>query len=413
MSNEIGPIEPNPVGSVLSAGALKAKALADKLRISYTGPGANPEGSEMGAGELLFGRGPEALEQWAYGFPPWTGKGQTLGLKPEAIEIAALPTFGALGMSKAVAKGVAKAAPRILKKTLPSPVDLERRNFLKHAGAAVALTAAPTAIIKGIEHAAPRAVAKATVRAAARPTATEILKKMSGSAITDFGRTIKQMESVWEPMKYPKQARQHLEIQKAYNDLPKDFDVSSVYSKGELKDIDDFIARLPEDMDPEVALRRVLNDPDATFADYGKLGSKVDDVDIYNGDPLNDKMNEALEAMWQLDGSDLDLWIATGKAPDSYPKDLIPYLSRDYFGEASGKISGWTNEQGLAYAPERLLQRFLETSDNHLSTPGSVVDKYAPDSLGKLTENQRIQAGRDSLPDMTGRLRIVDYKDMK
>ena len=332
MSEEstIGPIEPNPVGSVLSAGALKAKALADKLRISYTGPGANPEGSEMGAGELLFGRGPEALEQWAYGFPPWTGKGQTLRLKSEAIEIAALPTFGALGMSKAVAKGVAKAAPRILKKTLPSPVDLERRNFLKHAGAAVALTAAPTALIKGIEHAAPRAAAKATVRAAARPAIADVLPGVLDKVMASIARQAKD----WTPYTRDVSASRAsywdlaLEGQTKYGKKS----ASELYTKEELGDLQSLIDDLPDNVDPELALERLWGGNDIDQAYLGDMGSKIKPNAIWYDEP---KMMDAYNAASDLSQREMELWRMTGIPPKSFPKESIPYMDRQWLIEFS------------------------------------------------------------------------------
>ena len=178
---------------------------------------------------------------------------------------------------------------------------------------------------------------------------------------------------VWakEGGKYPKQVKQHQMMEDMYKSLGDDFDVSTTYSKAQIKDIDDFLARLPEDLDPELALRRVFNDPDVAYADFDpRMGSKVtsDPEDISNLRKWSERhradmsmTDEASEALYLVDEKDLDMWYATGKTPDSYPDELIPYLDEGIFQEGSGKISGWGNEQGLDYGPEDMLSRYMAT----------------------------------------------------
>ena len=365
-------ITPNPIGNFIAKMTKSAKKFLDKGNISYTGPGtdvfANVTGAEapsIGFGEVLFGQGPEAIEDWAYGFPPIEGGGQNTRLKPEAIDIAALPTFGALGLAKATAKPAVRGLSKTLGRQMDVPVNEGRRDFLKNAGIVTAGAAAaatvPTVLTKALTKKAPVAAAKGAAKAVTRTPARQVVANMSARAMEAYKRTIAR--STQGPNRYPKQQSETLQAQSVFKSLGDDFDVATTYSQKELAEMDDFIMRLPEDVDPELALRRVLNDPDVEFADYGRLGKKVDveGMDRYNGSSLDDKANEALEAMYEVSGKDMDMWIATGKHPESYPDDLVEYLSMDYFGEASGHLSGWDQNMGMSYSPETKLHNYINS----------------------------------------------------
>ena len=392
--SEMKAITPHPLGAALSGITGRAKEFFDKGEIAYRGPGTDvfngvpgAKPPSMGFGELLFGQAPEALERWSLGFPPWTGKGQTLTLDPEAIDIAALPTFGAVGL--------AKQGPRVLRGALhaKSPfgkmgrtppketvVDESRRKFLKGAGAVGVLgAAAPAALLKSLEKKAPAAIAKVAVK---RATAKEIVKNMSGDTMRRYARQLDQWRDVWKPDKYPRQYEQHAAAEKVFKDLPEDFDVTNVYTQNQLDHMEDFVKSLPDDVDAENALRLVTGDPTAKYPDYGKLGSEVEDLTRRHAPPdVAQKMEDATEAMYEVSGDDMDLWIATGKPPASYPDDLLPYLDYTHFSESSGRISAWHGETGMEYSPGDMLHDYVSSKAATIN----IADPLGPaDSAGRL-----------------------------
>ena len=92
----MSPIEPNPVGNKFAEWLHKARGAANQI------PG--------GFGNFLFGEAPEVIEDWAYGFSPVSGAGQTTQLDPRILDVAGLPlsaTGAALG-GKALYKGAKK-----------------------------------------------------------------------------------------------------------------------------------------------------------------------------------------------------------------------------------------------------------------------------------------------------------------
>ena len=377
--NFIRAIKPNPIGAAIAKGTGKAKEFLDKAEVVYTGPGSTPD-SRMGFGEIMFGQGPEAIDDWAHGFPPWEGKGQTWGLKPKAIDIAALPTFGALGLTKAAGKAGVKGLAKTVGRQMDVPVDVSRRGFLKNTGAVATTGVVGASLLPHLGEALAKSIPKVAVKQATRAVrmpAKEVLHTMSKSAMRKYKNNLDMWGDAWSRQgnRYPKQRKQQQVAKDAYEALGDDFDVSTVYTKEQLKDIDDFIARLPDDIDEEDALRRILGDPDAAYPNsvsYGEMGSKADDWDNVYWHEKNTldltKEDRAAEALYLLDERDVDMWIATGRVPKDYPDELVPYLSRDVFGEASGKISGWNSNFGLEYGPEDQLHRYIDSfvkeSDN-------------------------------------------------
>ena len=378
----IRPIEPNKYGIAI-ANALRAAR--EGLNFTTRAPPSRglPAGPEarVAAGTLLMGQSPEVIEDMAHGFMPTSGRGQTFGLDPEVVDVIGIPTLGAgtaVGLTgKATVKGLRKGMSAIADK----PVKQGRREFLKNTGK-VAAVGATGGFIPDLLRAGKKSTrAKiAVVKAASKitiPSAAAVLKKFTKDAMKEFKHTLDSMKGVWDIARFPKQHKQHQAISKRFDNLPEDFDVSKTYSKGQLKDIDDFLAKLPDDgsVDYDVALGRALGDPNTDMADLGDMGDAIrwrseggiahnPRFDKTINDVVRKKIDEAEEALIQLDGTDIDLWHATGEVPEAFPDELVPYLDQDYFREVGGKISAWDDQIGMHYGPDANLQQYLESSDD-------------------------------------------------
>lgn len=135
----ISNIEPNPVGLALARALRAGKGGLNALG---TLPKSVPLVGGQGAGDLIFGKGPEAAESWAHGFPPTTGTGMTFGLKPEAVDLALTPApigLGKMAGQKLLAKMLRKEAEA-------GATDVGRREFLKQGAALAGAGAVATAI---------------------------------------------------------------------------------------------------------------------------------------------------------------------------------------------------------------------------------------------------------------------------
>ena len=91
-------INPNPVGNTLANWLYQGRNFANKAEVPYLG----------GLGDLLFGESPEVIEDWAYGFAPVSGAGQTTQLDPRLVDVAGLPLpyAGAYMGGKGLYKGM-------------------------------------------------------------------------------------------------------------------------------------------------------------------------------------------------------------------------------------------------------------------------------------------------------------------
>lgn len=101
----VEPIKPNRVGMLIASALRKGKDLGNA-------PGRIPESvplvGGMGVGDLLFGDTPEMTEDWAHGFPPYSGQGYGAQVDPRAIDYVGLPLAGtgAALTSRAVGRGL-------------------------------------------------------------------------------------------------------------------------------------------------------------------------------------------------------------------------------------------------------------------------------------------------------------------
>ena len=148
------------------AGMLATALKGGKDALNYPGklPESVPLLGGMGAGDLVFGKSPELVEDMSYGFPPYKGTGMATKVDPRTVDLALAPGMGtaaslALRGGKAIPKVVAQAA-----------TNEGRRDFLKKAGALTAggavAAVTPDVLVQALKK-APSVAAKEVVPAAA------------------------------------------------------------------------------------------------------------------------------------------------------------------------------------------------------------------------------------------------------
>lgn len=138
------------------------------------------DGPRHGAGDLLLGKTPEEVDAWAHGFSPfYENRGAFPQLRPNhfqgVLDTALLPVAEAKGLASlartGMRKGVSALAGDVAK---TGATDLERRNFVKKAAATAGAGAIASKVIpkllekdvaKGVEKAAPRVMTPAEYHA--------------------------------------------------------------------------------------------------------------------------------------------------------------------------------------------------------------------------------------------------------
>lgn len=175
-------LKPIPKNAIL--GAMSALMGKGKEVLNWPGklPDSVPFLGGKGAGDLVFGEGPELLEDMSYGSPPYRGSGWATRVDPRTIDLAFAPGVGTLAATtlrggKAIPKVVAKAA-----------TNEGRRDFLKKAAGAATLAATPDVVTKILREA---------------PIATTVAKEAVPSVVVQAART------AWTP-ELMKEALPHL-----------------------------------------------------------------------------------------------------------------------------------------------------------------------------------------------------------
>lgn len=167
-----------PQNRVLGAIARALRGGKDALNYPGKLPESVPFLGGMGAGDAVFGEGPELMEDMSYGSPPYRGKGMATQVDPRVIDLAAAPGV-ATATSAALrgARGAAAVAPRIA-------TGAGRREFVKKAGGlaagAAASAVAPDMLLKALR-AAP-SVAEKVIPMAAK----EIVPAAAVSAVKSW-----------------------------------------------------------------------------------------------------------------------------------------------------------------------------------------------------------------------------------
>jgi hypothetical protein len=137
-----------------------AAALANALRTArdYGNKVELPEGAPLVGGlklgDMILGQAPEGAERLAYGERMTSGRGQTLKIRPETLDLAMLtpiPGGGQVGMA-ARSSGKAKATSKALRKApQDSALEIARQNAVKMLGLPENNTAAERAAAMGYE----------------------------------------------------------------------------------------------------------------------------------------------------------------------------------------------------------------------------------------------------------------------
>lgn len=179
LRGSISAIQPSRHGLTL-ANALRA------LKETLNAPGKLPEAVPLlggqGAGDILMGHGPEAVEDYAYGFGPMRGTGMTTGLDPRAMDVAALAAGPVASASSLAKKGGQAVAANLLR---AEGADMGRREFLKGAsalGASAAAGAAVPDVIKPLLKGAAKDVAAPVAAAAGRAGIGELAAMLGSKA---------------------------------------------------------------------------------------------------------------------------------------------------------------------------------------------------------------------------------------
>jgi hypothetical protein len=156
----------NPILGMMSKALRGGKDI-----LNYPGklPDSVPLLGGMGAGDLIFGKGDELMEDMSYGSPPYRGTGWATKVDPRTVDLAFAPGVGSL--AGAALRGT-KYVPKIAGQAITSE---GRRDFFKKVGglgAGAALSAAtPELLVKALRE-APALAAKEGV-----PTATAQVAK--------------------------------------------------------------------------------------------------------------------------------------------------------------------------------------------------------------------------------------------
>lgn len=133
-------------------------------------PKAVPLLGGMGAGDILFGQGPELVDSMTHGFSPVSAGGTAARVDHRVLDAAFMP--GPLGAAGLAVKGGKLASQKLMGSLVRKEgTNLGRRDFLQDAAGAAAATALPVGAVKALSDIAPTAaktVAAPVAAAAAR-----------------------------------------------------------------------------------------------------------------------------------------------------------------------------------------------------------------------------------------------------
>jgi hypothetical protein len=285
--DEMKEIKPNLMGLAL------AKALrGGRGALNYPGklPESVPLLGGMGAGDLLFGKSPEAMEDYSYGFGPLGhGKGLTTKLDPRMVDVVTAPVIGIGGAAQQMGKRLTTVA-----------LDAGKRQTLKKIGSVAATAAIPVATLKSAEHMLPavgekiaQRLSKATFKAASPSELIQAATKWVDSPrlghyldeARELGLDYHTGDSIADTVR---NALAHPEMPKVLEDLTKGRPISK-----------DFITRHMED--------RQLKNPDAPV---------ISDKALDAVERATNKLNELNDRkLWKM----AEDWAFTGIKPSGAP----------------------------------------------------------------------------------------------
>ena len=148
------------------AGILASALKGGKDVLNYPGklPESVPLLGGMGAGDLVFGQGPELAEDMSYGFGPTKGAGWATRVDPRTVDLAFAP---GVGTAASLALRGGKAIPKVAAQAATSE---GRRDFMKKAAGltagGIAAAATPDMLMQALKK-APALASKEAIPAAA------------------------------------------------------------------------------------------------------------------------------------------------------------------------------------------------------------------------------------------------------
>lgn len=296
---------------------------------------------------MLFGQAPEVLDDASLGFYPWTGTGESFTLKPESVDVLALPTFGAGALSLKAGKSAAKPVARALARTAEAPMDVGRRNFMKKAGAAGAIAATPKIVLDAAEHVLPRAaLPKAAAKVAAKAAVHhgETAYDLMHGALQMMKKSAEKLEknAVYEE---PLHRQHRLITEMEENGLDP---ILELYDPDELEKIGKLLMEVPE----SERLNRYLMATGSDLADYSKPEKWVKKIGSHKDydSRMVDQANAALE---KYSPEEIDRWLFTGEMPKDFPEELLPHM--DYTDLVDkGDVFGYSASANPGMKLERL-----------------------------------------------------------
>lgn len=188
-TGNISPITPNKYMLGLSQFLHGAK---DTLNWPGKLPKWVPLVGDMGAGDFVFGEGPEYAEDLAYGFGRGKGGGLQRRLDPRAVDLAGTPTFGAVTGAKLMANQIRRGVTGALE----GATNLGRRKFLGKAGAAAGGAAAGAAVGPDLLKAALPNIAEDVAPAVAKQA-----PRVAAAAVARFGKHQGAVDAALERMR--------------------------------------------------------------------------------------------------------------------------------------------------------------------------------------------------------------------
>lgn len=244
----------NPIVGMMASALRKGKEA-----LNYPGklPESIPLLGGMGAGDVLFGKGPELMEDMSYGSPPYRGKGFATQVDPRTVDLAFAPGVGSM-TSMALRGG--KAAVPAMANTV---TDMSRREFMKKAGALAAggtvAATAPDMLVKALREApvlAKEAV-PVMVKEAAPAVAAQAVRAWTPELIkSGIGRATQHLvgESLEDTPELSKHFLKKFKTPDEYDNYMKVWDFEPGKTYAGLDDVqrearDDYLAALDENFD--------------------------------------------------------------------------------------------------------------------------------------------------------------------
>jgi hypothetical protein len=185
-------IEPNSIGMLMADALRKGKSGANSIgRL----PEKWPIVGGMGAGDLLFGKGPELAESMAHGFSPLRGSGTATSVDPRIVDLAMTPLPAGL-MAKGASMATQKMTAKILRESAEKATDMGRREFMQNAGALAGATAMGAAVPGAVKGAA-KLLGKETIAPVTAHVGESLIPKISEKLVEGYKKWFPKEGAGW------------------------------------------------------------------------------------------------------------------------------------------------------------------------------------------------------------------------